>query len=83
MDDAPGLGHRVGIYDLDGKLVCRFGSPEEGTGPGEFIAPHGISVDSEGSVYVAEVSYTIRGSKMTPPQELRSLSKYRRLWDRA
>ena len=28
VDDAPGLGHRVGIYDLDGKLVCRFGSPE-------------------------------------------------------
>ena len=80
VDDAPGLGHRVGIYDLDGKLVCRFGSPEEGSGPGQFIAPHGITVDSEGSVYVAEVSYTIRGSKMNPPQELRSISKYTRKW---
>ena len=83
VDDAPGLGHRVGIYDLDGKLVCRFGSPEEGSGPGQFVAPHGITVDSEGSVYVAEVSYTIRGSHMTPPQELRSISKYTRVWDRA
>jgi hypothetical protein len=31
-------------------------------------------------VYVAEVSYTIRGSHMTPPQELRSISKYTRKW---
>jgi hypothetical protein len=29
-------------------------------------------------VYVSEVSYTIRGSKMDPPQEIRSLSKYAR-----
>ena len=48
----------------------------EGEGPGQFIAPHGIAVDSQGSIYVAEVSYTIRGSHMNPPKELRSLSKY-------
>jgi hypothetical protein len=28
---------------------------------------------------VSEVSYTIRGSKMDPPRELRSLSKLRRV----
>jgi DNA-binding beta-propeller fold protein YncE len=80
VDDAPGLGHRVDVYDLKGKLACRFGAPEEGEGPGQFIAPHGIAVDSKGDVYVAEVSYTIRGSKMTPPKELRSISKYQRQW---
>jgi len=80
VDDAPGLGHRVDIYDLRGQLVCRFGAPEEGEGPGQFIAPHGIAVDSSGDLYVAEVSFTIRGSKMTPPKELRSLSKYQRQW---
>ena len=78
VDDAPGLGHRVSVYDLKGKMVCRFGAPEEGEGPGQFIAPHGIAVDSRGDLYVAEVSHTIRGSKMTPPKELRSLSKYQR-----
>lgn len=76
VDDAPGLGHRVSIYNLDGEMVSRFGSPEEGTGPGQFIAPHGIAVDSMGSIYVSEVSFTIRGSHMDPPRELRSLSKY-------
>jgi DNA-binding beta-propeller fold protein YncE len=79
LDDAPGMGHRVGIYNLKGELVSRFGAPEEGEGPGQFIAPHGIAVDSRGSVYVAEVSFTIRGSHMTPPKELRSLSKYDRV----
>ena len=76
VDDAPGLGHRVGIYTLEGELVSRFGDKEEGEGPGQFIAPHGIAVDSQGAIYVAEVSYTIRGSHMDPPRELRSLSKY-------
>lgn len=76
--DAPGLGHRVEIFDLDGHLVSRFGAALEGDGPGEFMAPHGIAVDSEGSLYVAEVSYTIVGKNMDPPRELRSISKYRR-----
>jgi len=78
VDDAPGLGHRVSIYNLNGEMVCRFGAKEEGEGPGQFIAPHGIAVDSHGAIYVSEVSYTIRGSHMDPPRELRSLSKYER-----
>jgi DNA-binding beta-propeller fold protein YncE len=78
VDDAPGLGHRVTVYDLEGNRVCMFGAAEEGEGAGQFIAPHGIAVDSTGAVYVAEVSYTIRGQHMDPPKELRSLSKYAR-----
>ncbi len=79
VDDAPGLGHRVTIYDLAGNRVGLFGDKEEGEGAGQFIAPHGIAVDSTGAVYVAEVSYTIRGSHMDPPRELRSFSKYQRV----
>ena len=77
MEGAPGLGHRVSIYDLAGNLVSRFGDKNEGSGPGQFHAPHGIAVDSEGSIYVSEVSYTITGSRMDPPRELRSISKYK------
>ena len=79
VDDAPGLGHRVSIIDQQGKLLARIGAPEEGEGPGQFIAPHGIAVDSHGDIYVGEVSFTIRGSKMDPPRELNSLSKLRRV----
>jgi DNA-binding beta-propeller fold protein YncE len=79
VDDAPGLGHRVSIYDLDGNRVCVFGAKEEGEGAGQFIAPHGIAVDSTGAIYVSEVSYTIRGSHLEQPREMRSLSKYARV----
>jgi DNA-binding beta-propeller fold protein YncE len=79
VDDAPGLGHRVSIISREGTLLARIGDPNEGEGPGQFIAPHGIAVDSKGDVYVGEVSFTIRGSKLDPPRELRSLSKLRRV----
>ena len=79
MEGAPGLGHRVSILSPDGELLARVGHPEEGEEPGKFIAPHGIAVDSRGDVYVGEVSYTISGSKLDPPRELKSLKKLRRV----
>jgi DNA-binding beta-propeller fold protein YncE len=79
VQDCPGYGHRVSVYSPEGRLLARFGAPEEGEAPGQFIAPHGIGVDSRGDVYVGEVSYTIRGRTLTPPRELRSFSKLRRL----
>lgn len=77
MDDALGVGHRISVLDPDGTLLGRYGDVEEGEEPGRFIAPHGIAVDSHGDVYVGEVSYTIRGSHLDPPRELRSLKKMR------
>ena len=79
VDDAPGLGHRVGIYSPTGELLARFGDPKEGQGPGQFIAPHGIAVDSHGDIYVGEVSFAIRGMHMDPPTELRSLTALRKI----
>jgi DNA-binding beta-propeller fold protein YncE len=77
MEGALGIGHRISVLDPNGNLLGRYGSPEEGEEPGHFIAPHGIAVDSQGDVYVGEVSYTIRGSHLDPPRELRSLKKMR------
>ena len=79
VDDAPGLGHRVSVLSPGGELLARLGHPDEGEEPGRFIAPHGIAVDSHGDIYVAEVSYTIRGSHMDPPRELKSLKKLRKV----
>ena len=78
VDDCPGLGHRVSIYDLKGELLTRFGDPEEGEGPGQFIAPHGVAVDSRGDLYVGDASYTLRGQYMDPPRVLKSLRKFAR-----
>lgn len=78
LEGALGLGHRVSILSPEGELLARIGHPEEGEEPGKFIAPHGIAVDSHGDIYVGEVSYTISGSKLEPPRELKSLKKLRR-----
>lgn len=43
---------RVSKFNLQGKLLGRFGSP--GTGPGQFSTPWGVSVDHEGRVLVAD-----------------------------
>ena len=53
------LGPRLSILDNNGNLISRLGG-ENGAGfeIGQFQAPHGISLDSKGSIYVGEVSYT-------------------------
>jgi DNA-binding beta-propeller fold protein YncE len=79
MEGCPSLGHRVSIYNLQGQLQTRIGDPDEGEGPTQFIAPHGVAVDSEGSLYVGDVAYTIRGRRMDPPRHLKCFRKFRRI----
>jgi hypothetical protein len=50
-----------------------------GEKPGQFIAPHGLAIDSRGDIYVGEVSWTIMGQHLQPPRELRSLQKLKKL----
>lgn len=46
--------HRISVFNLDGELLARWG--EKGEAPGQFAdSPHGIWVDSQGDLYVAEV----------------------------
>jgi DNA-binding beta-propeller fold protein YncE len=55
-EDLPG---RVSVFDLKGNLQARWGADSsDRCAPGNFIAPHGICVDAEGNVYVAEVTGT-------------------------
>ncbi len=75
----PNLGHRVSIYTRDGELVNRIGNPLPGEGPDQFLWPHSIAVDAEGSIYVADVSYVEVGSRQRPPREMVSLHKWRRV----
>jgi DNA-binding beta-propeller fold protein YncE len=56
LEDKPG---RVTVLDRDGRVLDRWGgSSEHRHTPGNFIAPHAITVDSRGDVYVAEVTYS-------------------------
>ena len=82
--DVPNIGPRVSILSPEGKALARLGNRDDATGLGldQFIAPHGIAVDSRGDIYVGEVSYTA-WSMVYPdkpmPSGLRSLRKLVRL----
>src|SRR2546429_776321 len=43
---------RVHRFSSSGKLVSSWGEP--GTGPGQFMLPHGIAIDATGSVFVCD-----------------------------
>ena len=75
----PNLGGRVSILSLKGDLLGRIGDRFRGEKPGQFVAPHGVVTDSRGDLYVAEVSYTLKGRHENPPREIRSLQKFIRM----
>src|SRR5262249_54434268 len=56
--NVPNLGPRVTIVDNTGKRISRLGGLGPGLGPTEFLAPHGLAVDSHGDLYVGEGSGT-------------------------
>jgi hypothetical protein len=82
---APNLGPRLSIWSHEGKLLARLGKqPAAGTDDGQFLSPHGIAVDSQGSIYVGEVSVTAWPSLFPDkpmPTPLRSLQKLARATD--
>ena len=43
---------RIHRYTPDGKLSLSWGQP--GDGPGEFVTPHGLCIDKQGRVYIAD-----------------------------
>jgi DNA-binding beta-propeller fold protein YncE len=73
--DYPNLGACVSVHDLSGQVLARLGDVTVGEGPGQFTAPHGLSTDSLGDVYVGEVSWTHYGSKLDPPRTSRCFRK--------
>ncbi|MGE5619485.1 MAG: peptidyl-alpha-hydroxyglycine alpha-amidating lyase family protein [Sphingomonadaceae bacterium] len=75
-EDKPG---RVSVLAPDGEVLARFGHEGDRTAPGNFIAPHGIAVDSRGDIYVAEVTHTfgVRGAGI--PSGCHTFQKFRRV----
>jgi DNA-binding beta-propeller fold protein YncE len=67
-EDRPG---RVTVFDQHGDIAARWGaSTVSRTAAGNFIAPHGIAVDSRGDLYVCEVAYTfgVRANGIDPAE---------------
>jgi outer membrane protein assembly factor BamB len=59
---------RVTVCNPDGEIIRQIGGPEALL-PGNFIAAHGLWVDSEGSLYVGEVSQSSGGARHYCPDE--------------
>lgn len=57
---------RVHKFAPDGRLLFSWGEP--GNGPGEFHIPHGIAIDRQGTVYVADRENS-RMQRFTPQGE--------------
>ncbi len=78
----PNIGPRISIVDHTGKRVGRIGAMHGGLGPDQFLAPHGLTVDSRGDLYVGEVSWTnwpTTNPGQPRPDNLRSLHKFRKV----
>ncbi|MFL2763602.1 MAG: peptidyl-alpha-hydroxyglycine alpha-amidating lyase family protein [Dehalococcoidia bacterium] len=69
------LGPRISIMTAKGELLARIGRESYGDESGRFYAPHGIAIDSNGDIYVAEVSWSEFGINLEPQRELRSMQK--------
>lgn len=48
------LDSRFSVFDSDGNLLGRWGG-ETSHEPGQFVSPHCVTVDSQGSIYIGEV----------------------------
>jgi DNA-binding beta-propeller fold protein YncE len=77
----PPAGHdpiaRVSVCDPDGRVQRRIGGEKEVL-PGNFIAPHGIWVDSRGDIYVGEVVVASGGAARLAPLTCHAFQKFRR-----
>ena len=73
----PNIGPRISVMNTAGKVLARIGDGF-GLEVGQFIAPHGVCVDSHGSIYVGEVAYTNLSHHETPPDDVRSFQKLSR-----
>ena len=71
----PNIGACVSVHDSSGRRLARLGDIHAGEGPRQFLAPHGLTVDSHGDIYVGEVSYTACGQYLDPPRPVRSFRK--------
>jgi hypothetical protein len=80
--NVPNLGPRISVCNHQGKVLARLGAAHGGEGADQFIAPHGLAMDSRGDLYVGEVSNTfwgLQGDLIKNPRELRCLRKLVRM----
>jgi DNA-binding beta-propeller fold protein YncE len=74
-------GGRLSIFNAEGELLARWGGGTDPCAPGDFFAPHDVWVDSQGSIYVAEVVQSAGGKRGLVPRDCHTLQKFVRTAD--
>ena len=72
-------GGRVSVFDSEGSLLARWGGGENPCAPGDFFAPHDLTLDSHGDLYVGEVTWSAGGNRGLVPADCPSLRKFARV----
>src|SRR5205809_1443014 len=65
--------NRVVKYDKNGRFLAQVGSEKPGKGLGEFNLPHGLQVDEQGHVWVADrtnIRYQVLDNDLKPIREI-------------
>jgi sugar lactone lactonase YvrE len=65
--------NRVVKYDKDGRFLAQAGSEKPGSALGEFNLPHGLQVDGQGNVWVADRTnnrYQVLDNNLKPIREI-------------
>ncbi len=68
--------NRVVKYDKNGRFLAQVGSEKTGKGMGEFNLPHGLQVDGQGNVWVADrtnARYVVLDNNLKPLREITNL----------
>jgi DNA-binding beta-propeller fold protein YncE len=73
---AEATGARLSVFDLGGRLLARWASEGDPCAPGNFFAPHDISIDSRGDLYIGEVVWSAGGNRGMVPMSCHALQKF-------
>ena len=76
---ADATGGRVSIFDDRGALLARWGGGANPCAIDDFFAPHDITVDLHGNIYVAEVTWSAGGRLGIVPADCPSLRKFEKI----
>jgi DNA-binding beta-propeller fold protein YncE len=69
-------GGRVCIYSPTGERQATIGGGENPCAPGDFFAPHDVTIDRHGDFYLGEVTLSAGGNKGLVPRDCHTLQKF-------
>ena len=73
--DHPNIGPRITVLNTSGERLAVVGHLGFGQEEGQFMAPHGLCLDSHDSLYIGEVAWTNANNNNLPADGVRSFQK--------